>query len=78
MKITRHTILVGIFAGLSLIAITALIIVTSIGKQDTIKYSSYEECVQSDGAVILESYPEQCQASNGQTFTNPNQVAPTP
>lgn len=78
MKVTRHAILVAIFAGLAVVAVTALVIVTIIGNQDTAKFSSYQECVQSDGAVILESYPEQCQARNGQVFTNPDQVAPTP
>ena len=38
--------------------------------------TNFEECVAA-GYPVMESYPEQC-AADGQTFTNPNQLAPEP
>jgi len=39
---------------------------------------TFEECVESIGGRVLETYPEQCVTSDGQTFVNPNQTAPEP
>lgn len=32
---------------------------------------SYEECLVAEGSRLLESYPQQCVTSSGQTFTQP-------
>lgn len=33
--------------------------------------SNFEECKAAPGSVLLETYPEQCRTSDGQTFTGP-------
>lgn len=73
MKISRHAALVIVFAGVIIVAVAVLIVFSFVTSQDRTVFTSFQECVQSDGAVILETYPEQCQARNGQTFVNPNQ-----
>jgi hypothetical protein len=37
--------------------------------------NSFADCQKAAGSKLLESYPEQCVTKEGQTFTNPDQVA---
>ena len=60
-------IVLAVIAGL-------LLMISSIGARHQAAISNFDECAAA-GNPIMETYPEQCRA-NGQTFTNPHQMAP--
>ncbi|MEK7217414.1 MAG: hypothetical protein AAB640_00005, partial [Patescibacteria group bacterium] len=43
------------------------------GNQRQSAVDTFEECVKAKDSKMLETYPEQCVTSDGQTFANPNQ-----
>lgn len=64
----------GILVAVALIAVLVWLVrgegALAPGSDDVASTAtSFEECIQEEGSVIMESYPRQCRTSDGRTFT---------
>lgn len=71
MKPTGGLKQIIIIAVLFLFVAIGIIGITAVKSQLSPQPKSYDECIQTPGSHIQETFPEQCVTKNGQTFTRP-------